>query len=108
MNVTTQKKTATSSLRIQKKIHMLQLNWKAYYGIDGNKTFPKTLLVNKIHQEALKKSSLKAILEITFRERNLFEKIDDVTTNWWKETESRWKFPILIQVIDSEDRSSST
>ena len=47
------------------------------------------LQVDKIHQEALKKILLKAILEITFRERNPIEETDDVITTLTKEMELR-------------------
>ena len=36
--------------------------------------------MNKVHQEALKKTLLKTILEITLRRRNPMQKIDDVIT----------------------------
>ena len=51
----------------------------------------------KNHQEALKKAFLKAILEITFRERNLFGKIDDVTTTLMKENGIKMKISYFDQ-----------
>ena len=57
--------------------------------------FPKSLLVNKSSSKGSEESFLKAILEVTFRERNLFTKIDDVTTTLMKENGIRTKISYL-------------
>ena len=53
--------------------------------------------MKKIHQKTLKKTLLKAILEITFRERNLFEEIDDVITTLIKKNGIEMKISYFDQ-----------
>ena len=60
---------------------------KSIKTLTETKRFQKIQQVDKIHQEALEKTLLKAILEITFREGNPIEKIDDVIATLTKEME---------------------
>ena len=47
---------------------------KAYYGIDGTKRFQNSTGELKVHQEALKKPSQKALSDFTLRNRIPFER----------------------------------
>ena len=51
-----------------------------------------------------KKFIKRAILEITFRESNLFEGIDEVTTKLMKENGTKMKLSYFFHVIDQSQQ----